>query len=123
METIHTSLMNVVANHGSGDDIRNLASLIKTANPNAVVAHQPLMRVRHVDGNIYEGLGFIPSKTFMNLGKLSDELSQKVETVRHSNMIEETLKNQELTEECAALFILLTNSLPLPMIAMALGAK
>lgn len=122
METIHKSLMQVVANHGSGDDIRNLANLIKSANPNAVVAHQPLMKIKHVDGNIYEGLGFNPKKTFKELGKVHDELCQILENVRHSNMIEQTLKNQELTEECAALFLLLTNSLPMPMIAMALGA-
>lgn len=121
METIHESLMQIIANHGSGDDIRNLASLIKSANPNAVVAHQPLMKIKHIDGNIYEGLGFNPSKTFKGLGKVHDELSQIVENVRYSNMIEQTLKNQELTEECAALFLILTNSLPMPMITMALG--
>ena len=111
-------LMELVANHGTGNDILALAKLIKSADPNANVPYTPLMQINHQEDNVYTALGFSPSETFKAMHNVMqgdyDSISKAVEAM---------LQDQKTVEQMATLMMLLCNKLPLPMIAMALGGS
>lgn len=111
-------LMEIVANHGTGNDILALAKLIKSADPNANVPHAPLMQISHESGrNVYDCIGFTPPVVFKKLANIADE--GKLPT----QAMERILQDQELVEQMACLMFLVSQSLPNFVLAHALGGS
>lgn len=112
------SLMTVVSENGSGDDIRTLAGLIKQAGNNNL-KHLPITQVQHIEeNNIYDCIGFTPDKVFAKLAQIErDNRNFTMET----QFIEKFIQDQELTEQLAILGSLMMKKLPAPMVGMLLG--
>ena len=120
MKNNFDQLMTVVSDNGTGDDIRNLAMLIKQAGNNNLM-HVPITQVKHLDGeNIYDCVGFVPPHVFGKLAKL--EIDNKGFTME-TQFIEAFLKDQELTERMAIMCNLLMKKMPAEMIGYFLGGS
>lgn len=119
----YDSIMQVIAEHGSGNDILELSKLIKSSNPNAPIARVPLMKINHdISDNIYECLGFTPNETFKAIAEKHEKADEKYLVTKTSHILDEILKDEELIEQMACLFLLTIKSLPPQIIKMALGA-
>ena len=111
--------MSIVAEHGTGSDILELANLLRNAGDNNV-PHTPITKVKHELGNIYECIGFTPNDTF---GRMA-EIEQSLPNAQFlTEKIEAMLKDQETTEQMAILAMLLIAKLPTPMVGMLLGGS
>ena len=115
---MRNNLMSIVAEHGTGDDILELANLLRSAGNN--VPHTPITRVKHDFGNIYECLGFTPNDTF---GRMA-EIERSMPNAQFlTEKIEAMLKDQQTTEQMAIIAMILIGGLPHQMIGMLLGGK
>lgn len=116
---MRNNLMSIVAEHGTGNDILELANLLRSAGENNV-PHVPITRVKHEFGNIYECLGFTPNDTF---GKMA-EIEQSMPNAQFlTEKIEAMLKDQQTTEQMAIIAMILMGGLPHQMIGMLLGGQ
>jgi hypothetical protein len=120
MKNNFDQLMTVVSDNGTGDDIRNLAMLIKQASNNDLM-HIRITQIKHLDGeNIYDCVGFNPNDVFNELARIErDNTGFTMET----HFIEAFLKDQELTERMAILANLLIKKMPIEMIGYFLGGR
>ena len=110
-------LMQIVAKHGTGTDILEMAKLLKANN--VTVEHQPLIRnIQHHEINLYDALGFTPNEPFRKMHNIVENCDNQV-----SQVVEKVLEDQLLTEQMAVLAVLLTQTLPAPIVAMSLGGK
>ena len=113
------NLMQIVAEHGTGSDILELAKLLRSAGDNTV-PYRPITQVKHEKGNIYQCIGFTPNDTF---GRMA-EIEQSLPNAQFlTEKIEGMLKDQQTTEQMAILALLLIAKLPTPMVAMMLGGE
>lgn len=110
-------LMELVANHGTGNDILALAKLLKGIDPN--VPYTPITQLKHEEGNIYESLGFTPNDAFFKMSQIETNFSGTMMT----ELIEDVLQDQQLVEQMAIIAVLLCKKMPAPFIAMALGGS
>lgn len=117
-KAMRNNLMHIVAEHGTGNDILELANLLRSAGNN--VPHTPITKVKHNFGNVYECLGFTPNDTF---GRMA-EIEQSLPNAQFlTEKIEAMLKDQQTTEQMAILAVLFIAKLPTPMIGMLLGGQ
>lgn len=110
-------LMELVANHGTGNDILALAKLLKGINPN--VPYTPVTQIKHEEGNIYKSLGFTPSEAFFKMSQIETRFNGTMMT----EFLEEVLQDQQLVEQMAIISVLLCKKMPAPLIGMALGGS
>lgn len=116
----NNSLMEIVATHGTGNDILALAQLLK-ANNAINVPHTPLMKIQHLrDCNVYDCVGFTPPDVFQSLQDISNEIP---DGSMITQVMEKVLQDPILVERMACLMIMLTQSLPGPMLSLALGGS
>lgn len=116
---MRNNLMSIVAEHGTGSDILELANLLRNAGDNNV-PYTPITKVKHDFGNIYQCLGFTPNDTF---GKMA-EIEQSLGPVEfQTQLFEQMLKDQVVVEQMAILACLLIKRLPTEMIGMMLGGS
>ena len=108
-------LMELVANHGTGNDILALAKLLKGIDPN--VPYTPVTQIKHEKGNIYKLLGFTPNDAFFKMSQIETNFNGTMMT----EFIEEMLQDQQLVEQMAIIAVLLCKKMPAPIIGMALG--
>lgn len=110
-------LMELVANHGTGNDILALAKLLKGIDPN--VPYTPITQIKHEEGNIYNSLGFTPNDAFFKMSQIETNFNGTMMT----EFVEEVLQDQQLVEQMAIIAVLLCKKMPAPLIAMALGGS
>lgn len=110
-------LMELVANHGTGNDILALAKLLKGIDPN--VPYTPITQIKHEEGNIYKLLGFTPNDAFFKMSQIETSFNGSMMT----EFIEEVLQDQQLVEQMAIIAVLLCKKMPTSLIAMALGGS
>lgn len=110
-------LMELVANHGTGNDILALAKLLKGIDPN--VPYTPITQLKHGQGNIYEMLGFTPNDSFFKMSQIETRFTGTMMT----EFLEEVLQDQQLVEQMAIIAVMLCRQLPPPLIAMTLGGS
>jgi len=111
-------LMEIVANHGTGNDILALAKLLKGIDPN--VPYTPITQIKHEEGkNLYNLLGFTPNESFFKMSEIETNFKGTMMT----EFIEEVLQDQQLVEQMAIIAVLICKKMPAPFIAMALGGS
>lgn len=114
------NLMELVSTHGTGDDIRTLANLFRNAGENNV-PYTPLAKLTHEeDANIYQCIGFDPNHV---IGKLANIERNNPHFRMATQFMEAALQDQELTEQMAMLFVLVSKALPMQMLGLALGGR
>lgn len=112
-------LMQIVAEHGTGNDILEMANLLRSAGKN--VPYEPVTKIKHIDGeNVYECLGFTPSETFSKMSEIEDSLGKPILPTK---IYEQMLKDQQTTEQMALICCLLINEIGINLTNALLGAR
>lgn len=111
-------LMQIVAEHGNGTDILEMANLLRSAGKN--VPYTPITMVRHEHGNVYDCVGFTPIDTFRKMSTIEQQLGP---VPFKTKLFEQMLKDQQLVEQMAIIACLLIKQMPVTMVSHILGGQ